>query len=327
MKLVGCTLIGKDVLNVLVVYFSVSALLLLSGFLFPSPNEFINSVPIVLSVFLLIPIFLWYKKYSMQTVLSQQLVGKNKRAVVFWILALFTLAMIVRFPSVLWFEIPYEKTPLVYLFTLTIVVVGKTDVSAFGLKTKGLGKALLFGLAYFAIFSFLPGLILYLLTYASLDQLIIQSYDFSSFILVMPFMILCVGISEEGLFRGYIQNYLERFYSQRRANLLQALLFGFWHIVWYVSIPDFFGMFGYIMTTFIFGLFFGYFYSKARNIAPLVIAHGLHNSFFRGIEMNQTALEIIGNLPLVSQILIWLVPYILSSILTFVFIKYLVREL
>jgi membrane protease YdiL (CAAX protease family) len=86
-------------------------------------------------------------------------------------------------------------------------------------------------------------------------------------------------------------------------------------------------MFGYITTTFIFGLFFGYFYSKARNIVPLIITHGLHNSFFLGIKMNQTALEAIGNLPLTSLILIWLTPYILSGMLTLVFIKYAVREL
>jgi hypothetical protein len=229
LKLAGTCLIGKDVLNVLAVYFAVSALLLLSGFLFPppSPSEFISSVPIMLSVFLLIPVFVWNRKCGMQTTLSQRVDGRDKRVVVFWIFALFTLAMVVRFPSVLWFEVPYEKTPLVYLLTLTMVLVERTDVSAFGLKTKGMGKAVSFGLTYFAIFSLLPSLILGLLTYVSTNQLIIQSYDFSSFILVMPFMILCVGISEEGLFRGYIQSHLERFCSQRKANLFQAVLFGF----------------------------------------------------------------------------------------------------
>jgi hypothetical protein len=49
-------LISKDLLNVLVVYFVISALLLLSGFPF-SPSEFLDSVPVLLSVGLLLPIF------------------------------------------------------------------------------------------------------------------------------------------------------------------------------------------------------------------------------------------------------------------------------
>lgn len=323
----GCPLIGKNVLKVLVVYFAVSVLLLLSGFLFPSSGEFLNSVPIALSVLLLLPIFLWYKSYRRQTELSPQVAEKSKGAVVFCIFSLFALAMVVRFPSVLLFGVPYEKTPLIYLLILTIVFVEKTEISAFGLKTRGIGKALLYGIAYFTVFSFLPGVVLNLLTYVSLGQLAIQSYDFSSFLLVMPFMTLCVGISEEALFRGYIQNRFERFYSKRRANLFQALLFGFWHIVWYISNPNLFYMAGYIMTTFIIGLFFGYFYSKARNIVPLIVAHGLHNSLFQGFKLNQEVLEIIGNLPAHSQMLIWLTPYIFSGLLTFIFTKYAVREL
>jgi len=323
----GCPLIGKYLPKVLVVYFVVSILLLLSEFLFPSSNEFISSVSIALSVLLLFPIFIWYKRYHRHRELSPQIVERSKGAVVSWIFSLFALAMVVRFPSVLLFGVPYEKTPLIYLLILTIVLVEKTEISAFGLKTRGIGKALLYGIAYFAIFSFLPSLILNLLAYVSLGRLATQSYDFSSFLLVMPFMILCVGISEETLFRGYIQNGFEQFYSKRRANLFQALLFGIWHVVWYFSNPNLFYMFGYILTTFIAGLFFGYFYSKARNIVPLIVAHGLHNSFFQGFKLSQEILEIIGNLPVHSQMLMWLTPYIFSGLLTFIFIKYAVEEL
>jgi len=254
-------------------------------------------------------------------------VDRSKGTAVFWIFLLFALAMAVRFPSVLLFGVPYEKTPLIYLLILTVAFVEKTEISAFGFKTRGIGKALLYGIAYFTVFSFLPGVILNLLTYVSFGQLTIESYDFSSFLLVMPFMTLCVGISEEALFRGYIQNRFEQFYSKRRANLFQALLFGLWHVVWYVSNPNLFYMFGYIMTTFIIGLFFGYFYSKARNIVPLIVGHGLHNSLFQGLKMNQKVLEMIGNLPAHGQMLMWLTPYIFSGLLTFIFTKYAVEEL
>jgi membrane protease YdiL (CAAX protease family) len=299
---------------------------LLSGFLFPSSSELADSVPVVLSVLLLFPVFGWYRNYRRKAGLSQEVNQRARGAVVLWIFALFFLAMTVRFPSVLWFRVPYEKTPLVYLVVLTMVLVEKTKVSAFGLKKEGMGKALLFGLAYFAVFSFFPVLVFNLLTYLSLNQLLIQSCDFSSFLLVMPFM-MCVGVSEESLFRGYVQTHLERFYSQRKANLFQGLLFGFWHIVWYVSTPDPLYMAGYVTTTFVIGLFYGYFYSKARNLVPLIITHGLHNSLFRGAKLNQTVVEIIISLPWFSQLLLWLTPFILVGVLAFAFTKYVVREL
>jgi membrane protease YdiL (CAAX protease family) len=321
----GCALISKDLLNVLVVYFVVSALLLLSGFLF-SPSEFLDSVPVLLSVGLLPPIFLWYKNYSACVGLSRRVDGRSKGWVAIWILALFLLAMTVRFPSVLWFQVPYEKTPLVYLLVLTVVVVEKTDVSAFGFKTKGISRAVLYGVAYFIVFSLSSAIFFILFASASVNRLVVQTYDVFYSLSVMPFM-LCVGISEEGLFRGYTQTHLEQFYSKRKANLLQALLFGLWHIVWYVSTPQLLYMFGYVMATSIIGLFYGYFYSKARNLVPLIIAHVLHNSFLGGLRMNQEVLELLGNLPMLNQGLIWITPYILAGVFAFVFTKYAVREL
>jgi membrane protease YdiL (CAAX protease family) len=104
-----------------------------------------------------------------------------------------------------------------------------------------------------------------------------------------------VGVSEEGLFRGYVQTHLERFYSKKMANLLQALLFGLWHVVWYASRPQILYMAGYVTATYIIGLFDGYFYSRARNLVPLIIAHGLHNSFLLGLVLNPEVLESVGN--------------------------------
>jgi membrane protease YdiL (CAAX protease family) len=112
-----------------------------------------------------------------------------------------------------------------------VVVVEKTDVSAFGFKTKGISRAVLYGVAYFIVFSLSSAIFFILFASASVNRLVVQTYDVFYSLSVMPFM-LCVGISEEGLFRGYTQTHLEQFYSKRKANLLQALLFGLWHIVW-----------------------------------------------------------------------------------------------
>jgi membrane protease YdiL (CAAX protease family) len=318
-------LIGKDALTVIGVYFAVSALLLLSSFLF-LPSEFLDSVPVLLSVGLLLPLFPWYKNYCVRMRLSNEVNGRGKGLVGLWMVALFLLAMAVRFPSVLWFQVPYEKTPLIYLLVLTMAFIEKTKISAFGLKMRRIDMAVLYGLVYFVVFSFSPVIFFILFVFASVGQLPVQTYDVFSFMWVMPFM-MCVGISEEGLFRGYMQTHLERFYSKRKANLLQALLFGLWHIVWYVSTPQPLYMFGYVTITFVIGLFYGYFYSKARNLVPLIIAHGLHNSFLLGLEMNQKVLELIGNLPPLNQGLIWITPYILAGMFAFAFTKYAVKEL
>jgi membrane protease YdiL (CAAX protease family) len=129
-----------------------------------------------------------------------------------------------------------------------------------------------------------------------------------------------VGISEEGLFRGYVQTHLEKFHMSG-AILAQAALFGIWHFVWNLSPLDPLGMVRYVGFTFFIGLLFGYFYSKSRNLVPLILAHGLWNSVPSGIVTSVAALEAS------IQTLIWILPYLVSAALTFLFIKRFVREI
>ena len=133
-------------------------------------------------------------------------------------------------------------------------------------------------------------------------------------------MTFCVGISEEGLFRGYVQTHLEKFHMNG-AIVFQAMLFGVWHFVWNLSPLDPIGMARYIGFTFFIGLIFGYFYSKSRNLVPLILAHGLWNSVPEGIVAGVAALETS------QQMLIWVLPYLMSAALTFFFVKYVVREI
>jgi membrane protease YdiL (CAAX protease family) len=107
----------------------------------------------------------------------------------------------------------------------------------------------------------------------------------------LPFQTLLVGISEEGLFRGYIQTHLQKFYAWK-AIFIQAILFGFWHFVWNLYPFNPFAMAQYIATTFFIGLLFGYFYSKAKNLVPLILTHGLWNSFPAGVVENSAALNL-----------------------------------
>ena len=252
---------------------------------------------------------------------------RDKSIVLSWIFGLFILALSVRIPSVLLFGMPYEKTPLIYLVILTVLIIEKADVSAFGFKTRNIWKSLLFGFLFFVILDGLASLSFYLLIHVFTSQIPVQSYNILPFILTMPFMTLCVGISEEGLFRGYMQTHLERFYSSKQAIVIQAILFGVWHFVWDLYPFNPAHMIFYVGFTFLVGLLFGYFYSKTRNLAPLVFAHGLFDSVPAGIVENQSALDAFQTISPSYQGLTWILPYIVSVMLTLLFIKYLVKKI
>jgi len=313
--------------KVLLVYFAVAGIIFLSGYFFKAENESITSIPILLSVLLVIPIYILWKMSCKKTELSKEINGRDKNIVLSWIFALFILALSVRIPSVLLFGMPYEKTPLIYLTILTILFIEKVVISAFGFKTKNIWKSLIFGFLFFVILDGLTSLGFYLLIYVFTSQIPVQSYNVLPFILTMPFMTLCVGISEEGLFRGYMQTHLERFYSSKQAILIQAILFGVWHFVWGLNPFDPVYMLSYVGITFLIGLLFGYFYSKTRNLAPLVFAHGLFDSVPAGIVENQSALDAFQTISPLYQGVTWFLPYIVSAILAMLFIKYLVKEI
>jgi len=313
--------------KILLVYFTVAVIIFMNGHFFKAENESITSIPVLLSVLLIIPIYIWCKTSCKKTEFSKETNGRDKNTVLSWIFTLFILALSVRIPSVLLFGMPYEKTPLIYLTILTILIIEKTDVSAFGFKTRNIRKSLLFGFLFFFILDGLASLGFYLLIYVFTSQIPVQYYNVLPFILTMPFMTLCVGISEEGLFRGYMQTHLEKFYTSKQAILIQAILFGVWHFVWGLNPFDPVYMLSYVGFTFLVGLLFGYFYSKTRNLAPLVFAHGLFDSVPAGIVQNQSTLDAFQTISPSYQGLTWILPYIVSVVLTLLFIRYLVKEI
>jgi membrane protease YdiL (CAAX protease family) len=317
----------KAILEVMLIYFATSFAVLLSAYLFPSEGEFANSVPILVSLLLLIPIYIWHKSYSRKTQLSKEIVRKDKGTVLMWILALFLLALSIRIPSVLLYGIPLEKTPVILLTILTILVIEKTDAYAFGFTAKRFGKSLLHGLSFFVLFYAVAQVVSCVLAYAFTSQLLVQSYNPMPFLLTLPFMTLCVGISEEGLFRGYVQTHLEKPFTLRKAIVIQALLFGVWHFVWNLSPLDLFAMAQYVGVTFFVGLLFGYFYSKTKNLTPVVFAHGLWDSLPQGMVQNKSAFDAIGTLPFSSQALTFALPYVVATLLTVFFIKHFVKKI
>jgi len=315
-------------LKTILAYFIVALIVFLCAYSFPQENAHasLEVVPISLSIILLVPLYVWYRRYTNKEKLSKEADGRTKTAIVFRILILFVLAMTIRIPSVLLFGMPYEKTPLIFLVILTIVLIEKTDVSAFGFKRQNIGTSLLKGATLYLVFGGSTLLIECLLIHAFTGQAIVGSFDILAFLSVMPFHTLCVGISEEGFFRGYMQTHLEKRYAFRKAILIQALAFGVWHFVWNVSPFNPLDMAVYIITTCFWGLLVGYFYGKSRNLVPLFLTHGLWNSVIAGILTNETALDALERTPFLNQISVAFLPYIISGMLTFVLIKYFVKE-
>ncbi len=308
---------SKDTLTVIMTYFSVALTILTSAYVAQTAIESsVVPIPEILSILLLIPLYIWHKCCAKKT-LSGKNSGKGRSKGPFWVFTLFTLALSVRIPSALLFNAPYEKTPLIYLVVLTIILIEKTHVSTFGFITDSFHRSVLHGLAFYAISG---GLIL--LTYNCLlsmliSQVSIESYDVTSFLSAMPFMILCVGISEEGFFRGYIQTYLEKFYTPKKAIFTQAVLFGGWHFIWNLSPFRPLEMSQYILTTFLTGLLFGYFYYKTRNLVPLIVAHGLWNSVPEGIVISHQVDLAVRMMPPASQILAAVLSYSIPMTLAF----------
>jgi membrane protease YdiL (CAAX protease family) len=78
---------------------------------------------------------------------------------------------------------------------------------------------------------------------------------------------LCIGFSDEFVYRGYLIPRLERLLGWTSASVIvSAVLFAYGH--WYLGIDG-------VWNAFIIGLVFGSTFACFRNLWPLVIAHGL----------------------------------------------------
>lgn len=314
-------------LKVLIIYFAVAGIIFVSNLIPVGNIANAGIMPTMLSVVLLIPLWVWYKEHTRSTSLSKQIKDETRQTILFWISMLFILALIVRIPSVLLFDWPFEKTPLIYLIIFTVVILMKNDVSAFGFTISRVGRMLLLGSAYYIAVSLLPIILSNVAFYILEGQLLIGGFDSLSFLFMMPFQTFCVGISEEGLFRGYMQTRLARVYSIGKAILLQALLFGLWHFVWHIAPLNMPGMTIHIGYTFIWGLLAGYFYRNVPNLTPLVLAHGLHNSVQHGLIYDSTALGVLDRLPPSIQVALSIIPVIVSWVATAVLTKFLTKRM
>jgi len=202
-----------------------------------------------------------------------------------------------------------------YLIVLIVVWGLKMKMSVFGFRTEHFLRSLLIGVAYFLALAIPMFAVSFTLIYTYTGHLLITGLNTLSILIIFPFMTFCVGISEEGLFRGFIQVKLARVISERKALLIQALLFGAWHFIWHVAPFDFVGMAIYIFITFIFGLLFGQFFKEGRNLVPIILAHGLVDTIGYGTILNPN-LNITDALVQSAEVVSYIIGFVILALST-----------
>ena len=92
-------------------------------------------------------------------------------------------------------------------------------------------------------------------------------------------------ITEEILFRGYIQNELERIFGIKYMWITAGILFGLWHIptdFWgyqFLQQKSYLYSFGQLAMQISGGLWACSIYKKTRSIYPLMLFHWIGNNF------------------------------------------------
>jgi membrane protease YdiL (CAAX protease family) len=103
---------------------------------------------------------------------------------------------------------------------------------------------------------------------------------------------------EEGLFRGILLTHLGSRMSVWKANFVQAVIFGVWHIVWPLrdyldgktSLNAAVGISaGYVLLAGMIGFSWGYFYQKTNSLWGSWTAHTLNNSVINFIHVTTLA--------------------------------------
>jgi uncharacterized protein len=103
---------------------------------------------------------------------------------------------------------------------------------------------------------------------------------------------------EEGLFRGVLISHLGSRWSLGKANLVQASIFGIWHIVWPLrdyldGKTDFASMLGvsigYILLSALIGLAWGLLFIKTNSLWTSWSAHTLNNTVMNFLHITTAA--------------------------------------
>ncbi|MFX1449792.1 MAG: lysostaphin resistance A-like protein [Promethearchaeota archaeon] len=264
-----------------------------------TPITGIPILPTLLSFILLIPLYFWVYHRPHEGLKSYQ--SEDIKSIMKVFLLIFSIIMVFRTIILLRYGLPYEKTPMIFFIGLQIIFVECYYLKNFGFHMNKIWKNILFtfilllivGILLVGIFgSIIFGLLLFGMIDLNLlfqTPISINWYGIASF----PFQLICVGVSEELFFRGYLYTKLRSSnLSYIRSILLSSIFFGLFHICWYISptspwfISDFEQIFYHVGYTFIFGVMMCIIFERTRSLVAPLIIHGLANSLGSSISIS-----------------------------------------
>ena len=182
--------------------------------------------------------------------------------------ALALVPLYVMFTSSLpWFFIDQTfLMPAVYSIVLALcfwhIYYKNLDFSDVGLIPGNYIKYVTIGV----VIGFFTGIIEY---FVLLPAPSFPSFEVKYFLRDAVYMLLFVGLGEELLFRGIIQNELIRTFGVRWGIVGQGFLFGIMHMTWR-SVPE-------LGFTFLAGILLGYLYYRTGSLTAPIVLHGVNN--------------------------------------------------
>lgn len=149
---------------------------------------------------------------------------------------------------------------------ILILLISKINLRSTYLQLGNLKRGLIYGLAgfaFFVIFSFTGAELLF---YGG------TTLNWSNVLLWLPWIFIFIfanAVMEELLYRGLFFQKFKAFFSQKTANLLQALIFALIHFgVTYTS-----QQFIFLILNFFLGLFWGYIVQKTDSLIGSILFH------------------------------------------------------
>jgi membrane protease YdiL (CAAX protease family) len=195
--------------------------------------------------------------------------------------------MAVRGISIFLFNAPLEKSAVIYLVFMILILLHGLHPSSIGFSWKGLKRNFLLGsIISICLFTFLR--VVDVLTYSLITHADIKLWlrlDPLNVLDTLLFQYICVAISEELLFRGLIQASIARVGGFLEALVISSSLFGIWHLLWGIPRIGLYSPFyvieysiSYMILSTFWGVVVGSLYHQTQHMGSSIAMHGLWNT-------------------------------------------------